>query len=115
MTHGCRARTLSLPKYVVRSGAGRSDWGPATVLTSDIASEIAALKQSMDGDIVVYASYQLVRALLEHDLADEVRLFVLPHLLGSGGRVFSDLTRGGSSRHAADSRLVAAICSSSGH
>jgi dihydrofolate reductase len=83
----------SLPKYVVRSAAGRSDWGPTTVLTGDVASEVAALKRGLDGEIVVYASYLLVRTLLEHDLADEVRLFVLPQVLGSGGRVFRDLKR----------------------
>ncbi len=85
-------RLNSLPKYVVRSTAGRSDWGPTTVITGDIASEVLKLKQSIDGDIVVYASYQLVHTLVEHDLVDEVRLFVFPHVLGSGGRVFSDLT-----------------------
>ena len=67
------AQLRSLPKYVVRSGAGRSDWGPTTVLTGDVASEVAALKRGLDGEMVVYASYQLVRALLEYDLADEVR------------------------------------------
>jgi dihydrofolate reductase len=85
-------RLNSIPKYVVRSSAGRSDWGPTTVLSGDIASEVSNLKQSLDGDIVVYASYQLVQTLLEHDLVDEVRLFVFPHVLGSGGRVFSTLT-----------------------
>jgi dihydrofolate reductase len=86
-------RLRRIPKYVVRSGAGRSDWGPTTVLTGDIAAEVSNLKQRLDGDIVVYASYQLVHTVLEHDLADEVRLFLFPHVLGSGGRVFSDLTR----------------------
>jgi dihydrofolate reductase len=81
-----------IPKYVVRSTAGRADWGPTTVLTGDIAAEIASLRQRVHGDIVVYASYQLVRTLAEHDLIDEVRLIVFPHIVGSGERVFSDLT-----------------------
>ena len=81
-----------IPKYVVRSTAGRADWGPTTVLTGDIATEIASLRQRVDGDIVVYASYQLVRTIAEHDLIDEVRLIVFPHIVGSGQRVFSDLT-----------------------
>jgi dihydrofolate reductase len=86
-------RLHSLPKYVVRSTAGRSDWGPTHVITGDVASAVSKLKQSVDGDIVVYASYQLVRTLMEHDLVDEIRLFVFPHVLGSGGRVFGDLTK----------------------
>jgi dihydrofolate reductase len=84
-------RLQSLPKYVVRSTDGRSDWGPTTVLDSDIVGEVSKLRQAIAGDIVVYASYQLVRTLLEHDLVDEIRLIVFPQVLGSGGRLFSEL------------------------
>lgn len=82
----------ALPKYVVRARDGRTDWGPTTVLTGDIAHKVADLKQQVEGDIVVYASYQLVRLLAEQDMIDEVRLIVFPHVLGTGGRVFSELT-----------------------
>ena len=84
-------RLASLPKYVVRSGAGRGDWGPTTVLSGDAVEAVSRLKQQVEGHIAVYASYQLVRALVEHDLVDEVRLMVFPHVVGSGGRVFTDL------------------------
>jgi dihydrofolate reductase len=47
-----------------------------TVLKGDVVEELARLKQELDGDIVVYASYRLGRALLEHELVDELRLFV---------------------------------------
>jgi dihydrofolate reductase len=86
------ARLNGLPKYVVRTTAGRSDWGPTIEVVGDVATEIARLKQSIDGEIVVYASCQLVQTLMEHDLVDEVRLIVFPHVVGSGGRVFTDLT-----------------------
>ena len=46
------------------------------------------LKRELDGDIVVYASYQLGRTLIEHDLVDEVRLFVFPVVVGAGERLF---------------------------
>ncbi len=86
-------RLQSLPKYVVRSGAGRSDWGPTTVLSGDVLGEVAKLKQNISGDIVAYASYQLVHTLFANDLVDEVRLIVFPHVAGSGGRVFPELPR----------------------
>ena len=44
----------------------------------------------MDGDIVVYASCQLVHTLLEHDLVDELRLIVFPVVLGAGKRLFGE-------------------------
>ena len=82
----------ALPKYVVRTTGGRTDWGPTTEITGVLPVELANLKKQIDGDIVVYASYQLIRTLAEHDLIDEVRLVVFPHVVGSGGRVFSDLS-----------------------
>ena len=85
-------RLQSLPKYVVRSTAGRTDWGPTTVLSGEVIDEVAKLRQNIAGDIVVYASYQLVHALLEHDLVDELRLMVFPQVVGSGGRLVTELT-----------------------
>jgi len=87
-------RLESRPKYVVRSGDGRSDWGPTKVLTGDVVEAVTDLKREVDGHIALYASYQLVRTLVDHDLLDEVRLMVFPHVSGSGGRVFGDLIAG---------------------
>ena len=51
-------------------------------------NEVSKLKQELDGQIVVYASRQLVRTLMEHDLVDELRLMVYPVVLGAGERLF---------------------------
>jgi dihydrofolate reductase len=89
---GWADRLARLPKYVVRSRDGRSDWGPTTVLTGDVIEAVTKIKQQVAGHIALYASYQLVRMLVEHDLVDEVRLMLFPHIVGSGRRVFADLT-----------------------
>jgi dihydrofolate reductase len=66
------------------------DWNNSTVLKGDVVNVISKLKQQVAGDIVVYASFQLLRTLLEHDLVDEMRLMVLPVVLGAGERLFGE-------------------------
>ena len=83
-------RLNSLPKYVVSQTVAEPKWSNSTVLTGDVVSEVGKLKQELDGDIVIYASYQLGRTLLEHDLVDELRLVVFPVVLGAGERLFGE-------------------------
>jgi len=85
-------RLNSLPKYVVSSTLQDPKWTNVTVLTGDVVDEVSRLKQQVDGDIVVYASYQLARTLIEHDLVDELRLFVFPVVVGAGERLFGETT-----------------------
>ncbi len=86
-------RLNSMPKYVVSSTLDEPRWSNATVLKGDVVDEVSKLKQELDGDIVVYASYQLGRTLIEHDLVDELRLFVFPVVLGAGERLFGETRR----------------------
>ncbi len=83
-------RLNGLPKYVVSSTLQEPRWSNVTVLRGDVVSEVSKLKQELEGDIVVYASYQLGRTLIEHDLVDELRLFVYPVVLGAGERLFGE-------------------------
>jgi len=69
-------RLNSKPKYVVSSTLQDPAWNNSTVLKGDAVSEVAKLKQQLAGDIVVAASGQLVHTLIEHDLADELRLTI---------------------------------------
>jgi dihydrofolate reductase len=78
----------SMPKYVVSSALADPKWSNSTVLKGDVVSEVSKLKQEIDGEILVYASYQLVRTLIEHDLVDELRLVIFPVVLGAGERLF---------------------------
>jgi dihydrofolate reductase len=83
-------RLNSMPKYVVSSSLGTADWNNTTILNGDVVSEIAKLKQERNGEIVIYASFQLVHTLIEHDLVDEVRLLIFPVVLGAGERLFAE-------------------------
>jgi dihydrofolate reductase len=80
----------SMPKYVVSSTLENPEWNNSTVLKGDVAEEVTTLKQQQDGDIVVHGSAQLVQALLEHDLVDELRVMVFPVALGTGKRLFGE-------------------------
>ena len=85
-------RLNSLPKYVVSATLRDPRWTNVTVLKGDVTDEVTRLKRELDGDIVVYASYQLERALIEHGLVDELRLFVFPVVVGAGERLFGQTT-----------------------
>lgn len=84
-------RLTALPKFVVSATLDRPGWHNTTVLRDDPATAVAALRRRFAGEIVVPASYRLVRALLADQLVDEVRIIVYPVLLGTGGPVFGDL------------------------
>jgi dihydrofolate reductase len=83
-------RLNSLPKYVVSSVLREPRWSNATVLTGNVVERISKLRQELEGEILVYASFQLGRTLIEHDLVDELRLFVFPVVLGAGERLFGE-------------------------
>jgi dihydrofolate reductase len=83
-------RLNSLPKYVVSSTLEDPDWNNSTVLKGEAVSEVSKLKQELDGNIVVLASFQIVHTLMEHDLVDELRLKIYPVVLGDGKRLFGE-------------------------
>ena len=99
-------RLNSLPKYVVSSTLSDPDWNNSTVLTGDAADEVSKLKQELDGEIVLPASFQLLHTLIEHDLVDELRLKVFPVVLGDGEHLFGE-TSDKKPMRLVDSRTVA--------
>jgi len=95
----------NMPKYVVSSTLKDPDWANTTVLGDDLAAEVSRLKQELDGDIVVHGSAQLVQALVEEGLVDELRLMVFPVVLGTGKRLFGE-TSDKKPLRLADSKIV---------
>jgi dihydrofolate reductase len=83
-------RLNGLPKYVVSSTLEDPDWNNSTVLKGDVVNEVSRLKQELNGEINVPASFRLAHTLIEHDLVDELRLKVFPVVLGAGERLFGE-------------------------
>ncbi|HWC47708.1 MAG TPA: dihydrofolate reductase family protein [Solirubrobacterales bacterium] len=87
---GFATKMNEMPKYVVSSTLEQADWQNTTILSGDPADLVATLKEKVDGVILVAGSATLVKALLEADLVDELRLLVFPVLLGQGKRLFPE-------------------------
>jgi dihydrofolate reductase len=102
---GFAEKMNSMPKYVVSSTLTDPSWENTTVLSGDFVAEITALKDEIDGVILVAGSATLVQGLIEHDLVDELRLMVFPVVLGTGKRVFGQ-TSDKKPLQLADSKIV---------
>jgi dihydrofolate reductase len=80
-----------MPKYVVSTTLNDddlvSDWGETTILRSP--DEVAALKETEGGPIIMHGSAALNRSLSDAGLIDRYHLLVFPLLLGAGKRLFS--------------------------
>ena len=83
-------RMNSLPKYVVSSTLEDPDWNNSTVLEGKPVDAVSKLRRELSGEILVPASFQLVRTLLEHALVDTLRLKIFPLVLGDGERLFGE-------------------------
>lgn len=81
-------------RYVASTTVADTDWPGTTVLREDVYGRIAALKDQPGGDILVAGSPTLVRGLLGRGLLDELNLFLLPIVVGSGDRLFPDESTG---------------------
>jgi dihydrofolate reductase len=80
------------PKYIVSSTLRTLDWANSTLLTGDLAEEVAKLKAQPGKNIQIPGSPRLVRSLLRGGLLDELALMIHPVVLGSGMRLFDEIS-----------------------
>jgi dihydrofolate reductase len=74
-------------KYVVSKTLEKPTWRNTTIIRDNVIESVRALKAQPGKNILTDGSSQLVHALLEHDLVDELHLTMYPLALGSGKRV----------------------------
>lgn len=83
-------RMNGIPKYVVSRTLGDDEltWNNTTRIPGEEAvAHLRKLRETDGGDLVVMGSPTLARTLLSEGLADELRLIVMPVILG-GGKTF---------------------------
>jgi dihydrofolate reductase len=85
---GFAGKMNSMPKYVVSTTLTDPSWNNTAVISGNVPEQIAELKQSGEGVLLVNGSSALLGTLLEHGLVDELRLMSFPVVLGSGKRLF---------------------------
>ena len=77
-------------KYVVSKTLEKPIWRDTTIISDNVIESVRALKAEPGKSILTDGSSQLVHALIEHDLVDELHLLVYPISLGGGKRVLPD-------------------------
>jgi len=83
-------RINSLPKHVASTTLQETGWN-ATLITGDVADEVAELKRQPGENILKFGTGQLDRALIERDLVDEFHFWFFPIVAGSGERLLDGL------------------------
>jgi dihydrofolate reductase len=79
-----------MPKHVATSTLGSLGWN-ATPLGDDVPGELARLKEQPGRDLIKYGTSRLDAALLRAGLVDEIRLWIMPVVVGFGQRIFRDI------------------------
>jgi len=83
-------RIGAMPKYVASRSLDDVTWN-ATLLGPDIVTAIQDLKAQPGKDLIKYGTSRLDATLLGAGLVDELRVWVMPVVVGSGQRIFEDV------------------------
>jgi dihydrofolate reductase len=84
-------RMNSIPKVVFSKSLTEATWRNSTLTSEDIATAVPKLKEESGGALALFGSPTLTVSLLEEGLVDELRVMVMPILLGAGKSLFTGL------------------------
>ena len=79
-------------KYVASRSRPTLEWSKSVLIEGDAAEGVAALKKEDGPELQVHGSGNLIQTLMRHKLVDQYRLWVFPLVIGSGKRLFSNVT-----------------------
>ena len=83
-------RIGAMPKFVASRSLAEVTWN-ATLLGPDIVRAIQDLKAQPGKDLIKYRNSRLDATLLRAQLVDELRVWIMPVVVGSGQRIFEDV------------------------
>jgi dihydrofolate reductase len=83
-------RINAMAKYVASTTLEDLDWENSQLIEGDVPEAVVELKRQPGQDLVMYGCHDLMHSLLEHELIDELRLWVYPVVLGRGRSFFED-------------------------
>jgi dihydrofolate reductase len=81
----------AVPKYVATSTPLEREWANSRVIDGGLVDFVRQLKGGSGGDIGLHGSISVARTLLAADVVDELRLVIVPTIVGSGQRLFDGL------------------------
>jgi dihydrofolate reductase len=82
----------STRKHVASTTLDRLEWNNSVLISGDVPDYVRRLKSEDGPEIQVHGSPGLIQTLLQHDLIDELRVWIFPLLLGKGKRLFGEGT-----------------------
>jgi dihydrofolate reductase len=83
-------RINEIRKHVFSNTLKKAEWGNSSIISGDVATGAAKLKQQDGKDLVIYGHGRLGQTLLEKNLLDELKLWVHPLFVGRGKILFQE-------------------------
>ena len=81
----------SLPKFVASGTQSSFDWANTNHI-AEVPEDIESIKNRFEGELQAHGSCGLAQTLIEHNLIDEYRLFIVPVAIGTGKRLFNSFS-----------------------